>query len=277
MENNIPGSDAEWEEYLIKAHAIHPHMTPAAYAGFQNEAGENSYAVLAGTIENPASHVLDLACGDGHLVPHILNRLGLDGRVTGVDMAGDALDFARQEILDPRVTFLNERAQKLSLPSESVDLVLCHMAFMLMTPLPPVARELSRILKPGGSLVAIFGGREAKGLMLEIRKIVSTFVKMHIPRYLELRQSRFDLQNQEGLAEVLPNFQIEVQNFQLRSHISPDDVWGYLKGMYFVDFFKSDIREELRQEILGLAKDHKGADEHIDFFVPFVQIKAKKI
>jgi ubiquinone/menaquinone biosynthesis C-methylase UbiE len=43
-------------------------------------------------------------------------------------------------------------AQALPVTAESVDVVLCHAALMLMVPVAPVVAELARVLRSGGEL-----------------------------------------------------------------------------------------------------------------------------
>jgi ubiquinone/menaquinone biosynthesis C-methylase UbiE len=53
------------------------------------------------------------------------------------------------------VRLLNAAADRLPIPDASADLVVCHMAFMLFTPLAQTVREIGRILKPGGKFAAV--------------------------------------------------------------------------------------------------------------------------
>ncbi|WP_302674752.1 class I SAM-dependent methyltransferase [Trinickia violacea] len=60
-------------------------------------------------------------------------------------------------MLPPNIRLINERAQKLSLETGSVDYVLSHMALMLMDDIEQVMREIRRVLRRGGRFVAIIG------------------------------------------------------------------------------------------------------------------------
>ena len=43
------------------------------------------------------------------------------------------------------------------LATASVDVIVSHMALMLMAPLDEVIREMHRVLRPGGMLAAVVG------------------------------------------------------------------------------------------------------------------------
>src|SRR5262245_43903582 len=105
IRKGILPSEAEWESHLIKAHAEEPRQTPEAFAGFRTEEGLNSYEILANQLPLPprSLNVTDLACGDGHLIPYLLPKLGAESKIVGVDMSVESIELAHAQIQDPRV------------------------------------------------------------------------------------------------------------------------------------------------------------------------------
>src|SRR4051794_25325741 len=68
-------NNEDWSEHLMEAHRISPRMTPLAFAPYKTSQGKNSYELLADcVVASPSKniHLLDLACGDGHLIPYLL-------------------------------------------------------------------------------------------------------------------------------------------------------------------------------------------------------------
>jgi ubiquinone/menaquinone biosynthesis C-methylase UbiE len=181
---------AEWREHLLEVHRHAPSMTPQAFAAHKTADGIDSYALLAGDLQpTPASPVtvLDLACGDGHLIPLLLERMPGDGTAIGVDMSDAELAAARRTIADPRVRLVQASAQSLPVGDESIDHVFCHLAFMLMTPIEPVVSELARVIKPGGRFSAIVDDpRRGEGLWGEI---METTYRHVVGRYPAARQA----------------------------------------------------------------------------------------
>jgi SAM-dependent methyltransferase len=150
------------EQILRGFHAQHPGAT-AQIMGNSRAATTSSYDLLVRTVEAaPAgAAVLDLACGDGYLLQRIAHTRP-DARVTGIDMSEPELGAARRR-LGPDADLRCERADALTLRGGSVDVVLCHLALMLMAPLDPVLDEIARILRAGGAFAAVLGGEGQDG------------------------------------------------------------------------------------------------------------------
>lgn len=98
--------------------------------------------------------VLDLACGNGALS----RRLARGGaRVTGVDGAEGMLIRARErEAREPLgiVYHLADAACLTPISGAAFDIVVCNMALMDIADAKGAVREASRVLRPGGRLVA---------------------------------------------------------------------------------------------------------------------------
>ena len=74
----------------------------------------------------PSSHVIDLACGSGLIIRHLLGRLDQSGCVYGVDVDAAMLDHAAATIEDGRVSWHESDAARLPFEPSSVDRVSCH-------------------------------------------------------------------------------------------------------------------------------------------------------
>jgi SAM-dependent methyltransferase len=129
------------EAFLRRFHAARPQITSAALA---DPGGADSYASLAAAVPVGA-RVLDLGCGDDHLVA----RLG--ARAIGVDLAPTG------------ARVVAGRAQALPFADGSFDACVCHLAFMLLDELDAVVGELRRVVVPGGRFAAVVGGGPVEG------------------------------------------------------------------------------------------------------------------
>jgi len=98
------------------------------------------------------SEILDVACGSGTSAFHLANEFGC--RITGLDYGEDSVASARQAAesrgLSARVRFLTGDAECLPLPAASFGAVICECAFCTFPDKPAAAREIFRILGPGG-------------------------------------------------------------------------------------------------------------------------------
>lgn len=100
--------------------------------------------VLAAMSEQ--ARVLDLACGSAPLSARLAAH-----RYVGVDASAGEVRAARRAGAWP---LLRADAAAIPLADGSVEAVVCSMALMVVTPLTPVLQEISRVLAPGGLLVA---------------------------------------------------------------------------------------------------------------------------
>lgn len=91
---------------------------------------------------------LDAACGTGRFA-EFLAKCG--HRVIGVDSSPDMLAHARQRV--PEGEFQMAELDRLPLPDDSVDVIVCALALVHVRRLEPVLAEFARVLRPGGDLV----------------------------------------------------------------------------------------------------------------------------
>ncbi len=108
--------------------------------------------------------VLDLGCGTGRDVYACSKLVGPEGRVIGVDMTAQQLDFARRYEARQMERFGFERSNvefhqgyiedlaSLGIEDESVDVVISNCVINLSPFKDQVFAEIARVLKPGGEL-----------------------------------------------------------------------------------------------------------------------------
>jgi demethylmenaquinone methyltransferase/2-methoxy-6-polyprenyl-1,4-benzoquinol methylase len=107
---------------------------------------------------NPGDTVLDLACGTGLNFSHINERIGLQGRVIGLDFTRPMLKRARRRAARNRwqnIGLVEGDATRLPLAGESFDAVLCSYAMAIIPDYRRAIAEAARVLKPGGRLVLL--------------------------------------------------------------------------------------------------------------------------
>jgi SAM-dependent methyltransferase len=110
----------------------------------------------------PSSRVVDIACGSGLIVRHLVGRLGASGRVYGVDVDAAMLTYAASTVDDGRVSWHQSDATRLPLPTAGVDRVSCHHGLQFFPDRLAALAEMRRVLVPGGRIaVATWGRLEA--------------------------------------------------------------------------------------------------------------------
>lgn len=96
--------------------------------------------------------LLDVACGSGTSAVYLARELGCS--VTGVDYAESNIASARQAAatagLTARARFLSADSEHLPFADSSFDAVICECSFCTFPDKPLAAREIFRVLCPGG-------------------------------------------------------------------------------------------------------------------------------
>lgn len=116
----------------------------------------------------PGESVLDVGCGTGSLAIAAKRRVGATGSVYGIDASAPMIARARNKAkrAGAEIVFENGVAESLPFPDARFDAVLNTV---MLHHLPrkvrqQCVREMRRVLKPGGRLLAVeFGGAAPHG------------------------------------------------------------------------------------------------------------------
>jgi len=109
----------------------------------------------------PGERILDLGCGTGHLTAQIAES---GAQVTGVDRSAEMIAAAREAY--PNLKFEIEDARSLPF-REEFDAVFSNATLHWVREAEEALRSICRALRPGGRLVAEFGGKGNIRTMVE--------------------------------------------------------------------------------------------------------------
>src|SRR3954470_4123468 len=112
----------------------------------------------------PGQRVLELACGPGGLGLAAAERVAPDGEVVLSDVADEMTAIAEERAEAAGLRNVSTAVldlEEIDQPDASYDAVLCREGFMFAFDPARAARELARVLRPGGRVaLAVWGPRE---------------------------------------------------------------------------------------------------------------------
>lgn len=155
----------------------------------------------------PGDLVLEVGCGTGRNLPYLVNAVGPEGRVYGVDYSDGMLARARalcQRRGWKNVTLLQQDACELELP-EHVQAALFSLSYAVM-PEPRGALERAwRYVREGGTVV-----------ILDAKLLPGLLGKLQRPFILLMMKATVlgdpDVRSWDDLRELTPHFQMEEVN-----------------------------------------------------------------
>jgi ubiquinone/menaquinone biosynthesis C-methylase UbiE len=106
-------------------------------------------------VEASDAHIMDLGCGTGGVTGQLLRKLP-EAVITGVDPSSGMREvYAQRFEADPRIEVIEGSAVEIPAPDAAFDYVVSNLALHHVTHehREACAREIARVLKPGGKLV----------------------------------------------------------------------------------------------------------------------------
>jgi len=113
--------------------------------------------VIARAHLTSGERVLDLGTGTGAVAERAAQLVGPEGLVVGVDISSDMLQVAHQRMAArglTKVDLREGRAEAMPAENEAFDVVLASLSLMYVIDRAAAARELARVLRPRGRLIA---------------------------------------------------------------------------------------------------------------------------
>ncbi|HEX2652647.1 MAG TPA: methyltransferase domain-containing protein [Xanthobacteraceae bacterium] len=269
------------EQYLQDFHQRVAGATSAAFATSpaktKSRVYKSSYEVLtSAALGSPRPNaVLDVACGDGHLLG-LLAATSVPLTLVGLDMSLGELQIARAA-LPNHVLLLKERAQKMSLASGSIDVVVSHMALMLMDEIESVLAEIHRVLARDGTFAAMVGRTFLLGavnaIFLDIFRPIAEEDLLPMP--FGDRRTR----STEGWAELLDTdfYDLQFEDVDVLWQPTPSELWNALTETYDIDRLSDGARLRLKKALvaeLSRIQDSEGRLQ-TGWGLRFIQARAR--
>ena len=201
---------------------------------------------------------LDVGCGTGALSQTILNHAD-PLEVKGIDPSDAFVTFAREHVVDERVSFELGDAQQLPLESSHYDAVVAGLALNFIPDKPKALGEMVRVAKPA-SVIAAYVWDYADQMQM-MRIFWDAVVALH-PAAIELDEGpRFPICGPEPLSELFQSMgleQVEARSIDVPTHFRDfDDYWTpFLGGVGPAPAYVMSLNEQERTELRDMIQAH---------------------
>lgn len=259
------------EAFLAGFHDARPGLTTKAFGALPVACGgrafASSYEALADAVAADGSPraVLDVACGDGHLLALLAARSTGRRTLAGIDFSAGELAAARMR-LGATADLCLARAQQLPFAGGTFDGVTCHMALMLMDDLDRVLAEVRRVLAPGATFAAVVGAQSPPSVATA--SFVAAIARHpRLPHLADVRLGDGRLRSREGIVAALaPAFAaVAVDDIDCSRRLTPDELWSAFLDMYDLHFLGDGDREVVRCEYVAAVAPHRDPDGRLAF------------
>jgi SAM-dependent methyltransferase len=166
--------------------------------------------LLGLSLPQPGERVLELACGPGGLGIAAAQRVAPNGEVVLSDVAAEMTAIAAQRAAALGLANVSTRVLDLEAidePDASYDVVLCREGLMFAVDPARAAREIARVLRPGGRVaIAVWGPRERNPWLAIVLDAVGAQLGRPVPP--PGVPGPFALDDAERLAAILAEAQL---------------------------------------------------------------------
>lgn len=267
------------EKFLLTFHAHLPGVTAAAFGGvpvkYRGRELPSSYEVLAQAVPlfEGSATVVDVGCGNGHLLAS-LARARPTLTLVGVDFSLAELSASKCAT----ASFVAARAQQLPLCEASCDVVLSHMALMLMSDAARVLREIARVLKPAGVVAAVVGGGSRPHSPAFTAYI--DLLRRHLATLPEPppRIGEKAFYSEDGIRSLFVEqfTEVVIEPVFLEELLTPRLAWTSFERMYDLHHLSMRSRRELETEYLEAVRPLVGPDGRLSFLQQLRFVRAKR-
>jgi SAM-dependent methyltransferase len=196
------------EELRTRLHGMWSAVAPgwAQHAAYVDErAAQLTGELLKLAAPRPGERILELACGPGGLGLAAAPRVAPSGEVVLSDVAPEMTAIAAQRAAALDLDNVSTRVldlEQIDEPDGSYDVVLCREGLMFALDPARAAREIHRVLRPGGrAALAVWGPRERNPWLAVVFEAVTAQLGAPVPP--PGVPGPFSLEDPERLAAIL--------------------------------------------------------------------------
>ena len=227
--------------------------------------------VIARAALKPNERILDLGTGTGSVAFQAVTLVGDDGRLTGIDISSDMLRRAQRRAAElnlRNVEFREGRAEAIPAEDAVFDAVLACLSLMYVIDRAAAAREIARVLRPGGRLIAAVWAAPAECDIVLFQQTAGSFAPPPpVPGVGPgaLADSSAFL-NQLSQAGIHARVEREPLGFDFDDF---ESAWEVLAGVTTADL-APERREEAKMAVRALMWPRAGSPRHFRNMTQFI-------
>jgi SAM-dependent methyltransferase len=235
-------------------HALDPTATEDSLSTLPGNRGVHLYdSPIAWAPAVAGERVLDLGCGSGGATRAAARVVGPEGLVVGLDSSPECIEVAQARTPGDQPTLYRRGdAQAMgNVPDRAFDVVVASLVLEQVADLDRAVREIFRVLRPGGRLVAtVTAFDRLRPIDASFMGAVIAVVGRRAPGALAGRASRASMPheprdqrafNEAGMGTV------EEQDVQFAVVMEDlDEAWAVFERTYIAHVLDEEGREELR-------------------------------
>jgi SAM-dependent methyltransferase len=216
--------------------------------------------------------ILDIAAGPGATGFVAARLIGDDGKLISTDFAGEMVNVAAARAKELGLTNVECRtmdAERMDLPDDSVDGVICRWGYMLMLDPATALKETRRVLKPGGNHAFSVWGSPAENPWITLVGMVLTqrgFPPQNDPFGPGGMFSMADTETIRSMATDAGFEEVTVEDMEVHWRFPDfDKVWEFMRELVgavatLITELDDEEREGLRADLATTAESFKSAD-----------------
>lgn len=218
--------------------------------------------------------ILDIATGTAIIAIAAAEKVGVEGKVIGVDFCPGMLAQAKRKIETAKLSnieLIEADVETINFEEESFDAIFCSSAIVLFTDIPKIIKNWYRFLKKGG-IVAFSCSSETSFFTPVIMQVCAKYnldlPNLHKP--LGTPERCYSLMQEIGFEDIDINMQ------EFGSYLTLEDAQNYWQGKWLhllnplrnlSDEKIEQLKTEFRTQVTALATDQGVWDEYNAFFV----------
>jgi len=141
-------SNTEWQLTGNAAELYEQYLVPTIFVPWAQH-------LLCNSVPEDGDNILDVACGTGIVARMAKARVGVTGRVVGIDLNAGMLDVAKSIATEGSIEWIEADVGDMPLENGIFNTAYCQQGLQFFPDKVGALKEIARLLKPSGKCFAV--------------------------------------------------------------------------------------------------------------------------